>query len=111
MPYTNNQSKKDAMAAQKLESSVGATTAKANEASTNTSSKPTGMKGQKENAAPIHNASNSSKANGGKGPKDKVAPFQESSRKSHVAKGQKEKAPTQAKGSKRGEAKSKVSKA
>ena len=110
MPYTNNQSKKDATAAQKLESSVGATTAKVNDASTNTSSKPTGMKGQKENAALIHNASNSSKANGGKGPKDKVAPFKESS-STHVAKGQKDKAPTQAKGSKRGEAKSKVGKA
>ncbi len=109
MPYTNNP-KKDAIA-QKLESSVGATAAKANEASTNTSSKPTSMKGQKENASPICNASNSSKANGGKGLKDKVAPFKESSSKSHVAKGQKDMAPTQAKGSKRGEAKSKVGKA
>ena len=111
MPYTNNQAKKDAKAAQKLESSFDATAVKAKEASTNTLSKPAGMKGQKENAAPIHNASKSSKANGGKGPKDKVTPFQEPSSKSHVTKGQNDKASIQVKGSKRGEAKSKAGKA
>jgi hypothetical protein len=110
MPYTINQAKKDAKIAPKSEASLGITptTTKAKESSTNASSKTSGMKGQKENAAPIRNA------NVGKASKDKVAPAQESSTKgagkSNGSKG-KDKATNQAKGSKRAEAKSKAGKA
>lgn len=111
MPYTLNQAKKDAKAALQFESTIGATT-KVKEASTNVPSKQSGVKGQKENIAPIHNDSISNKANGGKGQKGKVAPVQESSAdgagKAHGKKAQKDKAATQSKGSKGAKAKSKA---
>jgi len=109
MPYTLNQAKKDAKAAQQCESTFGATT-KVKEASTNAPSKQSGVKGQKENVAPIHNASiSSNKANGGKGQKGKVAPVQaDGAGKAHGKKAQKDKAATQSKGSKGAKAKSKA---
>lgn len=102
MPYTNNQAKKDAKAAQKIDSCFGATYA---------SSKPIGLKVQKENATSIQNTSISHKINRGKGSKDKVAPFREPSEESRIAKGRMGKAATETKGPKRTEAKSKVGKA
>ena len=108
MPYTLNQAKKDAKAALQFESTIGATT-KVKEASTNVPSKQSGVKGQKENVAPIHNDSISNKANGGKGQKGKVAPVQaDGAGKAHGKKAQKDKATTQSKGSKGAKAKSKA---
>ena len=108
MPYTLNQAKKDAKAAQQCESTFGATT-KVKEASTNVPSKQSGVKGQKENVAPIHNASSSNKANGGKGQKGKVAPVRaDGAGKVHGKKAQKDEAATQSKGSKGAKAKSKA---